>query len=283
MKNNNEMKSGTKKNIMNGIAYIALSVTVVAVTVGSVVGSFSKKEDDTSIGKGNVAGSDGDYRLEMPENQFNIGDFSLDTPVSDSPSGVDAKINDPAYASGEAHDVTNETAVKEPEKEQTEEPAKGDFADEGGEEENNDEDVFGYGFDGFIKPCSGYTGKEFSVSMPVYSVSMYDYRTHDGIDIVGEVGTPVKASSNGVISEVYNDYLYGTTVVIEHKDGIKTVYSNLSPDLPANTVEGRTVITGEVIAGIGESAMCESAEASHLHFEMKKDGIPVNPEDYFVN
>ena len=149
--------------------------------------------------------------------------------------------------------------------------------------EEPEEAVFEYGFDGFIKPCSGYISKEFSNDLPVYSVSMYDYRAHNGVDIVGEVGTPVKASSNGVISEVYDDYLYGTTVVIEHDDGIKSVYSNLSPDLPVETTVGRAVITGEIIGGIGESAVCEAAEAKHVHFEMIKDGEYVDPEEYFAN
>jgi murein DD-endopeptidase MepM/ murein hydrolase activator NlpD len=87
--------------------------------------------------------------------------------------------------------------------------------------------------------------------------------------------------SNGVISDIYDDYLYGTTVVIEHKDGIKSVYSNLSADLPTETVIGRTVITGEIIGGIGQTAVCEAAEAHHLHLEMIKDGEYVNPEEYF--
>ena len=121
------------------------------------------------------------------------------------------------------------------------------------------------------------------MDIPVYSVSMYDYRTHNGIDIVSEVGTQVKATSNGVISDIYDDYLYGTTVVIEHKDGIKSVYSNLSEDLPADIIKGKAVATGEIIGGIGESAVCEAAEAKHLHFEMMKDGKYVDPTEYFVN
>ena len=116
--------------------------------------------------------------------------------------------------------------------------------------------------------------------MPVYSATMYDYRTHSGIDILSDPGTLVKAVSNGTIKEVYTDYLYGTTVVIEHANGVESVYQGLSPELPAETTVGRTVMTGEAIAGIGNSALCESAEASHLHFEMRKDGVSVDPCDY---
>jgi murein DD-endopeptidase MepM/ murein hydrolase activator NlpD len=286
LKNNNKMKSGTKKQIMNGLAYLALSVTVVAVTIGSIVNSFSENNED--ITKNNIESSDkvNDYTLKLPDSPLDIGDFILNTPVSDSPSGISAEISAPDNSHGTTVSIpslTPEPSEKESEKQPSEADSNSTPDKTKSVSEEPDEAVFEYGFNGFIKPCQGYISKEFSDDVPVYSVSMYDYRTHNGVDIVGEIGTPVKASSNGVITEVYNDYLYGTTVVIEHKDGIKSVYSNLSPNLPADTVSGRAVITGEIIAGIGESAACEYAEANHLHFELLKDGNPVNPEEYFVN
>ena len=47
------------------------------------------------------------------------------------------------------------------------------------------------GFDGFIKPCSGYVSKSFSLDIPVYSSTMSDYRTHHGVDVTGEAGDVV--------------------------------------------------------------------------------------------
>lgn len=287
MKKITEMKSGTKKQILSGMVYIALAVTVVSVTIGSVVTSFSKKEDEVTKNKGGDTIYNGGYTLKLPEQDISIKDFNLDTPVSDSPSGIDALISAPSDTTTIKDDTVK--SVTEPENVTATESIKETTLPTDTKDktvpvsEEPGEVVFEYGYDGFIKPCSGYISKEFSMDIPVYSVSMYDYRTHNGIDIVAETGTPVKATSNGVISEIYDDYLYGTTVVIEHKDGIKSVYSNLSADLPAETVEGRAVITGEVIAGIGETAACEAAEAKHLHFEMIKDGKYVNPEDYLVN
>ena len=232
----------------------------------------------------------------MPKNGVDIGDFNLDTPVSDSPSGITAEIytEESGMASDSTQVVPSDTEVPNvsevtdvsdavSENTVTEEKVPV-YSDKSVPVSEEPEDIpVEYGFDGFIKPCSGYISKEFSMDVPVYSVSMYDYRAHNGVDIVGEIGTPVKASSNGVITEVFNDYLYGTTVIIEHEDGICSVYSNLSPDLPVETTVGRAVITGEIIGGIGESAVCEAAEASHVHFEMTKDGKYVDPEEYFVN
>ena len=74
--------------------------------------------------------------------------------------------------------------------------------------------------------------------------------------------------------------MYGTTVVVEHADGVCQIYSNLSADLPAETVVGRSVMTGEILGGVGNTALCESAEANHLHLEMTKDGTAVDPEEY---
>ena len=294
MKRIKEIKSGTKKQIMSGLVYVALAVTVVSVTIGSVVSSFSDNGDTVEKeNQGNTPNKD-DYNLKIPEanteNDINIGDFSLDTPVSDSPLGINAEIVIPEAVTETDNTATLTTenvignahvAIPESEAPADDSTVSADKTKPISEEP--DEAVFEYGFDGFIKPCQGYISKEFSVDIPVYSVSMYDYRTHNGIDIVGEIGTPVKATSNGVIADVYNDYLYGTTVVIEHKDGIISVYSNLSPDLPVDTVKGRAVISGEIIGGIGESAACEASEAKHLHFEMMKNGEYVDPSEYFVN
>lgn len=290
MKKITEIKKGTKSRIFGGMVYVALALTVVAVAVGSVVTYFAEP-DGEYIENNNEQNNEGNKQiLQLPQQDFTPDDFNLDTPVSDSPSGVDAKIVIPdVKAETEGADTfTADTAANGvAEKTQDTNTVTDNTALMTDKTipvpEEPDETVFEYGFDGFIKPCSGYISKEFSMDVPVYSVSMSDYRTHNGTDIVGEVGTPVKAASNGVIADVYNDYLYGTTVVIEHKDGIKSVYSNLSPDLPHDTVKGRAVITGEIIGGIGESAVCESSEAKHLHFEMMKNGEYVNPEEYFVN
>ena len=70
----------------------------------------------------------------------------------------------------------------------------------------------------------------------------------------------------------------GNTVVVEHPDGICSVYSNLSADLPFGIEIGKQVLTGEIIAGVGETAICESADVSHLHFEMKIASGLIDPE-----
>lgn len=273
MKNIKGTKSGAGKQFISGAVYVALAVTVVAVTISTITASFSDG-DVADISENNTLynNTDNGLSVKLPE----IPDFSLDTPVSDNPAGVDAKVTETDEKSKNEEtkqDISvpdikednsyKETPVPDKNKPQGEEPA---------------EESVALGYDGYIKPCSGYISKEFSLDVPVYSATMYDYRTHSGIDIACDIGTPVKAASNGIIKDVYNDYMMGTTIVVEHPDGICSVYSNLSADLPVGIEVGKQVLTGEIIAGVGETAICESADVSHLHFEIKDASGHLDPE-----
>lgn len=132
-----------------------------------------------------------------------------------------------------------------------------------------------------LKPASGYISREFSRDELIYTPTMNDFRTHDGIDITGDIGSPVSAFADGVVEDVYDHPLMGTTVVLRHSGGLVSCYSNLSENIPQNIKVGAVVSVGTTIGGIGESAIIESAEVPHVHFELYKDEICVNPEDYF--
>ena len=107
---------------------------------------------------------------------------------------------------------------------------------------------------------------------------MADWRVHNGIDLAAEAGSRVIAASSGTVEEVRNDDLYGTTVVIDHGNGLKSIYSNLA-GTPA-VAKGDTVSAGSVIGSVGDTAEAEIGEVAHLHFEMTKDGAEVDPADY---
>lgn len=129
----------------------------------------------------------------------------------------------------------------------------------------------------FISPVSGKILNKYSGNKPVKSVTMGDWRLHTGVDYAAEKGTSVKASGEGVVSKIYNDSMWGTTVEITHPNNITTIYSSLSSKV---TVEkGQTVSTGQVIGSVSNTAKIESAEASHLHFAVKKNGKFVDPEE----
>lgn len=132
--------------------------------------------------------------------------------------------------------------------------------------------------DYFIWPVTGEIENPFSVTVLTFNRTMQDWRVHDGIDIAAELGTQVKATSNGTVAEIYRDDLYGTTVVISHRDGLTSVYSNLA-ETPTVS-EGQQVSVGQVIGAVGDTALAETGEVCHLHFAMQLDGVSLDPVEY---
>lgn len=130
----------------------------------------------------------------------------------------------------------------------------------------------------FIMPTIGNVAKTFSIDALVYSNTMEDYRTHNGIDICASIGEGVMAAADGIVTEVYAHPMMGNTIVIAHDGNAESVYQNLAEDIPVSV--GDTVKAGEIIGAVGESAIIEIAEEPHLHFELQVDGIRVDPLDY---
>lgn len=132
--------------------------------------------------------------------------------------------------------------------------------------------------DFFIWPVTGDIENGYSMTALQYNRTMKDWRTHDGLDISAELGAQVKAVTGGTVSAVFDDDMYGTTVVIDHKNGLSSTYSNLAamPTVKA----GDSVVTGQVIGSVGDTALCEVGEVTHLHFSMAIDGESVDPLEY---
>jgi hypothetical protein len=101
---------------------------------------------------------------------------------------------------------------------------------------------------------------------------------HSGIDIPAHKGTPIKAIADGLIivsTKNLDGYSgYGKIVIIDHGDGIKTLYAHNNKNL---VDIGQCIKAGEIIAEVGSSG---NASGSHLHFEIRKDGKPVDPLTY---
>ena len=130
----------------------------------------------------------------------------------------------------------------------------------------------------FIWPISGEIENGYSMTALVYNRTMRDWRTHDGVDLAAELGAQVKSAGSGVVSDVYEDDLYGTTVVIDHGAGLVSTYSNLA-SVPT-VAAGDSVITGQVIGSVGDTALCEIGEVTHLHFSMSLNGESIDPTEY---
>ncbi|MDD2482086.1 MAG: M23 family metallopeptidase [Lutispora sp.] len=129
-----------------------------------------------------------------------------------------------------------------------------------------------------LTPVFGTICLDFSDSELLYSKTLDMWTTHEGLDIKAEEGSQVRAAMDGKIHEVTNDPQWGMTIAIDHGSEIMTIYSNLST-LDMVTI-GQEVKKGDVISGIGKTALIEIAEEPHLHFEIMKDGKSLDPKIY---
>jgi murein DD-endopeptidase MepM/ murein hydrolase activator NlpD len=101
---------------------------------------------------------------------------------------------------------------------------------------------------------------------------------HSGIDIPAATGTPIRAVADGLVvlsGKSLDGYSrYGKIVIVEHGNGIRTVYAHNQKN---HVKTGECVKAGEVIAEVGSSG---NASGPHVHFEIRREGRPVNPLKY---
>lgn len=128
------------------------------------------------------------------------------------------------------------------------------------------------------KPCNGKMIRECSVEELVYCAPVEEWRTHNGTDFAADVGDPVYAAADGVVAHIYEDEFMGLVLVMEHKNGMSTLYAGMQSDEFIKV--GTAVKQGDVIGGVGKSGILESDMESHLHFEVQCNGEYENPMTY---
>jgi len=125
----------------------------------------------------------------------------------------------------------------------------------------------------FMMPVEGPVVNEFSGGQLMYSITMGDWRTHDGVDIKCETGTKVKVVSDGEVLSVTEDPYLGYTVEIKHS-GFTVYYSGLSKTISVK--KGEKVKIGHIIGAV-DSVPSESLDEAHLHLAVKQNGKFVDP------
>ena len=141
------------------------------------------------------------------------------------------------------------------------------------QETMEEEEPLTFGWPVFGEVEVGYFADEL-----VYSKTMLDWRTHSALDIATSLGTKVMPCARGTVSEIYEDALMGTVVVIDHGDGLESIYANLA-DAPCVNI-GDWVEMSTVIGAVGDTAIGETGQPYHLHFAMNQDGKSVDPTEY---
>ncbi len=130
----------------------------------------------------------------------------------------------------------------------------------------------------FKVPLKGEIIREYARDSLVYSNTLQEWVTHNGIDIKADKTSVVKAVANGKVSAIKNDPRYGLTVIITHDSGYQSVYSNLLTS--EFVIKGEQVEAGQSIGTVGNSASFEIADEYHLHFELLKNNEYVDPVVY---
>ncbi len=243
--------------------YVVLAVCVVVIGITAVL-----------ISRGGPDLSEGDY-----ENQMIPGDMGEDFANDTEDFTSDIEDQEVIKSSGDTSggmDGTEQTVSEEGEQVQNEESSvavSGDTVSEADAEKNEEEFTLAL-------PVFGEINFDFAMDKLVYSKTLDDWRTHSGIDIASSMGTPVKAAADGVVSQIKHDPRFGITIIVDHENGYKTVYCNLAND--SMVAPNQKISQGDVLSSIGDTALFETAEPAHLHFEVLKDDIPVDPKGYLA-
>ncbi len=125
-----------------------------------------------------------------------------------------------------------------------------------------------------IWPTQGWISSEFG-----YRISPFTGQRefHKGLDISGPEGTPIIAPAEGVAIFTGKNGAYGLSLVLDHGNGITTRYAHLLKIVIKN---GEKVKRGEIIAYMGNTGR---STGPHLHYEVRLNGVPVNPLRYILN
>lgn len=118
----------------------------------------------------------------------------------------------------------------------------------------------------FVEPVQGMLTSGFGVRRR---------DNHKGLDIANSMGTPIRAAASGTVTYAqYNSGGYGNLVIISHGNGVQTYYGHCSK---LYVTQGQTVSQGEVISAMGSTGI---STGSHLHWEVRINGVAQNPRNY---
>ncbi len=245
---------------------VIISIVCVAIVVISIFAYIlNTTSENENIGSEDVQEQTSDYEsastqigktVEESEEEYetakNISDTTDDTNATDTDNTIESETTNSTTNSTDEEDV--ETNSEESE---TVEEAK---------------EVT------FVAPIKGEILREFATDSLVYSDTLKEWITHNGIDIKADKTSVVSAAADGTVYAIKNDPRYGLTVIINHDDGYQTIYSNL---LTAEfVVQGEEVTQGQTIGTVGNSAAFEISDDYHLHFELLKDNEYLDPTIY---
>lgn len=269
MSNHNQSKFG--KFLSSKGFYIALAVCIVGtgaaawVAVDSTMNSISAQDEKklensppVSSTAPNVSAPNWGFEdLGLPEGKTESAEKKQED-VKVEEDKTSPSQNSSSSSSGDSKDSSSSepsSEVLKPSKQQPVSPAPQPLA--------------------FTLPVLSEVFNPYSGGELVKNKTLGDWRTHDGIDIKAERGTPVMACADGIISNIYDDALWGTCMEIEHAGSLTSVYCGL--DKAALTLKVGDAVKVKDAVGTLDKIPCEISLDNHLHFGIKQAGKWVDP------
>ena len=269
----NGKRFSEEKTRRNGF-YLALAVCLVAVGIAAwstydAVNSYTEPQSSLSQQEGSSSTSSqvqAGISLEEEDGEGQ-GSSSSRSETSSKPSD-DPEAPQDSSAQETAGQVTQETPEpspapeSQPEQEETQEqvPATAPLYEISQE---------------MIWPIEGEESlNAYSAGAPVYSKTMKDWRIHTGLDVAAENESPVLACANGQVKETYTDSMLGNVILVEHGDYL-FYYCGVGENFLVNP--GDVVTAGQQL-GVVTAVPYEAAEEPHLHLEVRRDGVALDPQ-----
>ena len=264
--NRRPRKSLDNKNGISANVYISLGIIILAAVVFILTyifygNSLSKKSEVKNVEK--IASSQNNMLNTIENNEASQVSSSMGKNVEEMTNSV------------VENEETEKRAVNTSKIEENIENEKNTANESNNikkETENEEQDP------SFSAPVDGQVIKNYASDNLLYSNTLDEWTVHLGIDYAAEKTSIVKAAADGVVKTIKNDPRYGLTVVIEHSNGFTSMYANL---LSTEFISvGENVSKGQTIATVGNTAIFEIADETHLHFEILKNGVNVDPNLY---
>ena len=133
--------------------------------------------------------------------------------------------------------------------------------------------------EGLLWPVSGTVILDYSMDKTIYFTTLDQYKYNPAVVISGNVNEKVLAAATGKITDISSNEVTGCTVSMDLGDGYTAVYGQLK-EVPYHV--GAVVEAGNTIGFVGEPTKYYALEGSNVYFELQKDGIPVDPTEFFA-
>jgi murein DD-endopeptidase MepM/ murein hydrolase activator NlpD len=272
--------------------YVLLFVGVIAIAAVALIGSqFSSSNNneeqnyvDLNDTDNNIAADENDTQLAesnpvsegIANNGSNSGDTATNEDAGQEVASDEVEYEDYSVDGGAAQAQTASEAAAQAEATAVETAGTAALAD-------NSADIAALSFkadDGLLWPVSGNVLMNYSMEHTIYFATLMQYKCNPAIIIDAEVGTEVKAATDGIVSAIdENNEETGYTITMNIGDGFNVIYGQLDKESTSLKV-GDKVSEGDVIGIIDEPTKYYTVEGSNLYFEVTENDTTVNPMLY---